>query len=374
MELNRSTWHRGTVTLLIVGLFLAAGCTEDTSDRESVASADQEAEATEPLPQWTFDSSMVFPGDGSLVRPEDGVVLPDGRLIVGDQVHGLRQVEPDGSSAPFGDMAAAGYVHNPPETSSGPNGISLEPGGAHLLVADIFQGRIYRVELATGAAELVYQHRYGINTAVRDSRGAIWFTQSAHNTPEEGEARMWANVDVPAPEGALLRLGFRDGEFAGEAEVMVDSLFFGNGVVIDEARGHLYVAETLGLRVLRYRVDLATGQLSERTVFVDGVEPDNLELDGEGHLWVALPLANGLLVVDTETGERHMAFRSQTAAQEESAEEFTRRGESRIPRMELFTPASWAPLPGPITGLILSPDGGPVYLTNLGNALVRLPR
>jgi DNA-binding beta-propeller fold protein YncE len=42
--------------------------------------------------------------------------------------------------------------------------------------------------------------------------------------------------------------------------------------------------------------------------------------------------------------------------------------------MDLFTPASWAPLPGPVTGVILSPDGGPVYLTNLGNALVRLPR
>jgi sugar lactone lactonase YvrE len=50
---------------------------------------------------------------------------------------------------------------------------------------------------------------------------------------------------------------------------------------------------------LRYRVDLDTGRLSERSVFVDGVEPDNLELDGEGHLWAALPLSNALLVVDT---------------------------------------------------------------------------
>jgi sugar lactone lactonase YvrE len=374
MEMKRSTWHSGTVTLLIVGIFLGAGCTEDTADREPNEGADQEPVAAVALPQWTFDSSMVFPGDGSLVRPEDGVVLSGGRLIVGDQVHGLRQVEPDGSSAPFGDMAAAGYVHNPPEHGGGPNGISLEPDGTHLLVADIFQGRIYRVDVETGAAEQVYQHRYGVNTAVRDSRGAIWFTQSAHNTPEEGEARMWANVDRPAPEGALLRLGFQDGEFAAEAEVMVDSLYFGNGVVIDEASGHLYVAETLGLRVLRYRVDLETGQLSERSVFVDGVEPDNLELDGEGHLWVALPLSNGLLVVDTETGERHMAFRSQTPAQQELAEEFARRGASGESRMELFAPPWWAPLPGLVTGVILSPDGGPVYLSGIGNALVRLPR
>jgi len=360
--------------LCAVSIVLTAGCAEDTTDREPVAVADQPHVAAESLPQWSFDSSMVFPGDGSLVRAEDGVALADGRLIVGDQVHGLRLVEVDGSSAPFGEMVAAGYVHNPPDHGGGPNGVSLEPGGTHLLVADIFQGRIYRVDVVTGAAEQVYQHRYGVNTAVRDSRGAIWFTQSAHNTPEEGEARMWATVDIPSPEGALLRLGMEDGRSAEEAEVLVDSLYFANGVVIDETSGHLYVAETMGLRVLRYRVDLDTGRLSERLVFVDGLEPDNLELDGEGHLWVAVPLRNELLVVDTETGERHTAFRSLTPAQQEAAEEFARRGQSGESRLELFTPTSWAPLPGPITGVILSQDRGPVYLTNLGDALVKLTR
>jgi len=366
MKSSRSFGIVVAMTLCATCIALAAGCADGTGDRAS--------DDTAALPQWTFDASMLFPGDGSLLRPEDGVALADGRLIVGDQVHGLRLVEPDGTSAPFGEMVAAGYVHSPPEHSGGANGVSLEPGGTHLLVADIFHGGIYRVDVATGEAEQVYQHSYGVNTAVRDSRGAIWFTQSAQNTPEAGEARMWATVDIPAPEGALLRLGMRDDQLAEEAEVILDSLYFGNGVAIDETSGHLYVSETMGSRVLRYHVDLDAGRLSERSVFVDGVEPDNLELDGEGHLWIALPLSNALLVVDTETGARHTAFSSQTAAQQESAEEFTRRGQTGESRLELFTPASWAPLPGPITGLILSPGGGPVYLTGLGNAVVRLPR
>jgi hypothetical protein len=42
--------------------------------------------------------------------------------------------------------------------------------------------------------------------------------------------------------------------------------------------------------------------------------------------------------------------------------------------MALITPDLWAPLPGIVTGLIVSPAGGPVYLTGLGDALVRLPR
>jgi sugar lactone lactonase YvrE len=317
---------------------------------------------------------MVFPSDHSLTRAEDGVALPDGRLIVVDQVYGLRMVEPDGSSAPFGEMAAAGYIHDPPEQSGGANGVSLEPDGAHLLVADIFHGGVYRVDLSTGETERVYQHGYGVNTAVRDSRGAIWFTQSAHNTPDAGEGRMWATIDLPVPEGALLRLGMRDGSLAAQAEVVVDSLYFANGLVIDETGGYLYLSETTGSRVLRYRVDLDAGVLSERSVFVDNVLADNLELDGEGHLWVAVPLSNEVLVVDTETGARHTAFRSLTAAQQEVADEFARRGQAGESRLELATPASWAPLPGSITGVILSPDGGPVYLTNLGDALVKLSR
>jgi len=347
-------------------LVLAAGCDGETSEGETVAAA--------ALPTWTWDSTLVFPADRSLTRPEDGVALPDGRLIVADQVHGLRLVETDGTSKPFGDLAAAGYTHRPPSHPGGPNGVSLEPGGTHLLVADIFGAAIYRVDVSSGATEKVYQHRYGINTAVRDSRGAIWFTQSAHNTPDEGEPRMWASVDIPRAEGALYRLPVEDGRPAAEARLLVDSLLFANGVVLDEANGHLYLAETLGGHVLRYRVDFDAGTLSDRAVFVDSIAPDNLELDDEGHLWIALPLTNEVLAVTTATGARHRAFRSSTAEQQKTGEEFARRGQAGISRMELFTPAMWAPLPGLITGIIVGPRGTPVYLTGLGNALLKLTR
>jgi sugar lactone lactonase YvrE len=372
MGSDRSRWAVVSTAVCAACMILVAGCTAETGDTGDAG--DQAPDAAATLPHWTFDSDMIFPADRSLNRPEHGVALPDGRLIVTDQVHGLRRVEVDGTSEPFGDMVAAGYVHNPPEHSGGANGVSFEPDGTHLLVADVFHGGIYRVDVATGATERVYQHRYGVNTAVRDSRGAIWFTQSAHNTPEDGEARMWETVDIPRPEGAVLRLGAEDGVLAAEAELLVDSLFFGNGITIDEASGHLYVAETLGGKVLRYTVDLASGRLSERSVFLDGLMPDNLELDGAGNLWVAAPLENALVVVNTETGQRHTAFQAQTPAQQERLAAFVRRGEAGEPRMELFNPDLWAPLPGLLTGMIVSPGNGPVYLTGLGDALVKLPR
>ena len=262
MESNGRRWPVTTTALLVTLAIVAAGCSAGTGDHGAGAA---------PPPSWTYDSTLVFPGNGSLTRPEDGIALQDGRLIVSDQVHGLRLVEIDGTSKPFGNLAAAGYSHRPPGHPGGANGISLEPNGTHLLVADVFGGAIYRVDVSSGATDKVYQHLYGINTAVRDSSGAIWFTQSAHNTPEAGEARLWEAVDIQRAEGALLRLGTEKGRLAAEAEVVVDSLSFANGLAIDEADGRLYVAETTGGRVLRYRVDLAAGKVSERSVFADGV-------------------------------------------------------------------------------------------------------
>jgi sugar lactone lactonase YvrE len=335
-----------------------------------VASCSPRPGDADPLPAWSFDPIMVFPADGSLAAPEDGIALPDGRLIVTDQVHGLRLVGTDGTSAPFGDLAGAGYAHRPPDHNGGANGISLEPDGTHLLLTDGNYGEIYRVDVASGATEMVYRHRYGVNTAVRDSRGAIWFTQSTRNADE---ARMWAAVDVPTPDGALLWLASKDGRLADTAVVVVDSLLFANGVVIDEEAGQLYVAETTGNRVLRFRVDLDTGRLSERRVIAD-IAGDNVELDGEGHLWVVDPLSNEVVVINTATGERHTAFHEQTPEQQATVAEFLRRGETGAPRMELLTPDLWAPLPGIITGVIVGPGRGPVYLTGLGNALLKLTR
>jgi hypothetical protein len=52
--------------------------------------------------------------------------------------------------------------------------------------------------------------------------------------------------------------------------------------------------------------------------------------------------------------------------------EWQRRAETGEPRLELIGPDMWSPLPGLVTGLILTSEGGPVYLTGLGDTLVKL--
>lgn len=340
-----------------------------------VATMAEPAGAAEDPRATVYGQVGLAPADRSLVRPEDGVMLDDGTLLIADQLHGLVALAPDGTKRPFGDFAAAGYVHEPPARSAGPNGVSMEPDGVHVLVADILTGAIYRVNTGNEQVEHVYQHMFGANSARRDSSGAIWFTQSTENNGPDSEARMFSAVDTRVADGALFRLAMDgDGASGPSAELKLKGLEFANGLAIDEARGRLYVAETMGDRIVAFALDVDTGVLSDRRVIAEVTTPDNIELDESGRLWVAAPIANALLVVDPETGERSTAFHPQTPRHDRLMIEWQRRTDSGEPRLELFGPDMWSPLPGLITGLILTTEGGPIYLTGLGDALVKLDR
>ena len=329
---------------------------------------------TAELPHWSFNPEMIFPADRSLTRSEDGVALTDGRLIVADQVEGLRLVRADGSSRPFGEFADAGYLHSPPEIVGGPNGVTLEPAGTHILVSDVFRGGIYRVEIATEATERVYQHRYGVNVARGDRSGGIWFTQSTQNNPEHGEEELFRAVAVAIPDGALFYLPPSKTGEKRTAVPLVEGLNFANGIALDETAGYLYVAETMGSRVLRFRLDVAAGEVSDQTVALEVNHPDNLELDRQNRLWIASPVRSEIIVFDPATKTGEAVFRISTPESDQLIETIEARIREGAPWLDLMAPDLWEPGPGLITGMILSPDDGPVYLTGLGNALIQLKR
>lgn len=329
--------------------------------------ADKEAA---PPRAYTQADATVFPADRSLMRPEDGFAHPDGRIIVADQAHGLRAIAPDGTSAPFGGFAEAGYAHAPSVRPAGPNGVTLERDRAHALIADIYTGAIWRVSLADETVTLIHQHEYGANSIERDASGALWFTQSTENAAgPDSEARLFAAIDRPIPDGALFRLA------PPAAPVKaIDGLLFANGVAIDDERGVLYVAETMGDRILGFDLDSATGELTNRRVVATVLTPDNLKLDEKGLLWVASPIRNEVLIVDPDSGETRSFFRAATPENDLASAEWSRRAEAAEPRLDLMSPAQWAPLPGLLTSVILTPGDGTVYLVGLGDALLKLER
>ncbi len=327
-------------------------------------------------PSWRADQFSLFPADRSLTHAEDGVVLQDGTLLVGDFDYGLVTLSPAGEKKPFGNFAAAGFETAPSPFRGGPNGISFESDGRHVLVADIFTGSIYRADTQSQEVTRIYDHEFGVNAAVRDGTGAIWFTQSTENPAGEGaEARMFAAADKPLPDGAVYRIALDEiGKANPVAELKVEGLEFANGLVVDEQRGEIYVNEIVGNRISGFKVDLANGSISERRVVADITTPDNIEMDADGMLWVASPLGNEILMVDPVSGAKHSVFRPTPEFSELVSVEWRRRLAAGEPALELIGPDTWGPMPGLLTGIILSPDGGPVYISGLGNALVKLDR
>ena len=329
--------------------------------------------ATKKLPNWTFSDDMIFPDDRSLMRPEDGVVLPDSRLIVSDQAYGLRQINEDGTNKPFGKFSEAGYVHQLRNNAGGANGVTLEPAGTHIIVADVYQGGIYRVNVDTEETELLYQHQFGVNMARRDSRGGLWFSQSARNSPEAGKEELRRATLSPRPDGAVYYLP-PDAIKQNRAILVADSLYFSNGIALDEEGEYFYVAETMASRILRYRMNLFTGQLSDPSVVFEIPFPDNIEIDHLSRLWIAGYFRNEVVVLNPDTGISETVFRIKTPRSEELLKEIEKRVGTGEPIYDLLGPGLWEPSPGPFTGIILSPDCGNVYVSNSGNALIKLER
>lgn len=356
--------------LLMTAAFGVAACAPAT---QQAAPAETAAPVEAAPATWTFEDGVFFPADRSLVRPESGVVLADGKVVVVDQVNGLTAIAPDGTTSAFGNFAAAGFIHAPPENPSGPNGVAFEPDGRHLLTADVFTGSLWRTDTETGTTSKIYQHPYGINYAHRDSTGALWFTQSTENAPPGSEVRLFAALDMPLTDGKLFRIApSGEGEPMGAPQEVLTGLQFANGFAIDEARGKLFIAETVAGHVVSYTVDLATGALTDRAVLATVLTPDNVEPGPDGALWVASPMSNQVLAINPDTGESRVAFSGQTQAGAAAVSEFVRRAEAGEPRAELLGPDVWAPMPGLLTGVIHTPGGGPVYVSGLGDALLKI--
>lgn len=323
------------------------------------------------FPRWTFDQSHIFPKDRPLARPEDGKALPDGRLIVTHERYGLVLIEANGSHRPFGRFVEAGYVHLSPEPAGGAQAVFLEHDSGHLLVGDIYTGKIYRVDTQTEETRLIYDHPYGVNSVYRDRKGTIWFTQSTNNTEDRGKDDLWASVNLPVPTGAVFKLSGSGDKSSEKAEEVVSNLYFANGIMFDRTETYLYVSESMMDRVIRFRVDVEKGTVSEREVYQTVSVPDNLAIDADNNLWIASFAGNRVIVVDHTCHTVHTVFHATSKQHAAFVDEWVKRSHLGQPRGELLTPEVWEPLPNFLTGLFFSPHFDTVYFTGLGNAILK---
>jgi len=308
--------------------------------------------SAEQLPYLTFQKEYFFPGDSSLLRPEDGVALADGRVIVADQAKGLRLIEKDGSNRPFGKFTDVGFVYNSPETIAAPNGLFLEHAKQHLLMCDYRNGKIYRINIASEKVALVYDHPFGVNAIYRDKTGAIWFTQSHRNTDNSGAI-------------------FRMADIKSVPTIIADSLHFANGITMDQDEKTLFVAESMMNRVLSFDVDITSGKTKHSGVVAIVLVPDNILIDTKGRLIIASPCTSQVIAVDFKKHSQQVIFDASTSETKKIADEWFRRSQLGLPRADLFS-KMYGPLPGLLTGMFFSPDGRTLYIANLGKDILKL--
>lgn len=323
------------------------------------------------FPQWSFDLSRLIPRDRGLARPEDGKALPDGRLVVADERQGLRLIKKDGSHRAFGRFAEVGYTHTPPNPAGGIQAVFLEHDARHLLVGDIYTGKIYRVNTKTEETRLIYDHPFGVNSVYRDRKGTIWFTQSTRNTEDRGKEEVWAAVNNPVPTGAVFKLpGFED-KLAEKAEEVVSDLYFANGITFDRTETFMYVSESMMDRVLRFHVDIENALISERETYQSVFVPDNLAVDPDNNLWITSFAGNAIMVVDPKCRTLHTIFHATSSAHTAFVDEWVKRSHLGQSLGDLIKPGVWEPLPNFVTGLFFSENFDAVYITGLGDAILK---
>ncbi len=242
--------------------------------------------------------------------PEGPIAFADGSVVLVEIARGtLTRVAADGTLSVIAELGG------------GPNGAAMGPDGACYVCnnggfvwherdgrlypgeqpADYSGGRIERVDLETGAVEVLYDScdgrpLRGPNDIVFDADGGFWFTDHGKTRPRERDRTgvFYAHADGSAIEEKIFPL---EGP---------------NGIGLSAAEDELYVAETPTGRLWAWRLEgpgkLAGGQ-GDRP---DGgrllpAPPghllfDSLAVDAAGRVCVATILQGGISIIDPAGG------------------------------------------------------------------------
>lgn len=137
----------------------------------------------------------------------------------------------------------------------------------------------------------------------------------------DGE-RVWVSLMTRSANwGADIKAATGDGYIVlienGRARIVADGLYLTNEVKVSPDGRHLYAAESLGCRIVRFAI-AANGGLGPKELVCDlgyGGFPDGFTFDDEGNIWVTLVLRNGLSVFTPDDGVLHTLYEDvQTAA------------------------------------------------------------
>lgn len=228
-------------------------------------------------------ADLAFVGSG-LVRPECVLATRSSALYTADWRGGVAITKAGDSR----EVVTAAVAPRPMR----PNGIALRRDGSFLL-ADLGEtrGGVYTL-CRDGTLTPFLESVDGIdlpptNFVFEDGAGRTWITVSARRVPRASAYR----ADVA--DGFIIVVDSRG------ARIVADGLGYTNEAMLSPDGAWLYVNETFGRRLSRFRVD-ADGSLSGRetvTTFGHGTYPDGLAFDSEGGVWITSIVSNRVVHV-----------------------------------------------------------------------------
>lgn len=216
--------------------------------------------------------------------PEGPVVMADGSILV-VEIHAAQVTR-----------CWSGRKEVVCKTGGGPNGAAIGPDGA-LYVCNNgglgqtgpgSEGRIERVDLATGRLERVFDACDGIvleapNDLVFDASGRMWFTDLG--------TLQFDQHGITRKEFGALYSGLPDG--SSITAIKRGALSY-NGIGLSPDGNDLYVADTLQARLYRYRTEAAPQQPVYVGTGQGDVTFDSLAVTQAGNICVATLTQGGI--------------------------------------------------------------------------------
>lgn len=247
------------------------------------------------LADWRVNPVDIVRVGSELQRPECILAERDGTLWSADARGGVMRISPDGSQALVTQRRSEAFdLNDDPArsllTGTLPNGLAFAETG-DILIANFGTDRLERMTRDGETSVLcdnIDGHPLGkVNFVLRDSHNRLWVTISTKINP-------WSDaITKSLSDGAILLIDERG------ARIVADSLSFANELRLDAKEEFLYVAETTGKCVSRFRV--LPGGLGPREIYgpsdlgrglIDGIA-----FDAEGNLWATMIFADRLLAI-----------------------------------------------------------------------------
>ena len=247
-----------------------------------------------------------FIGEG-LQRPECILAEKDGTLWSADARGGVVRIDANGNQTVITQSHSAEAFQSSDDDAQKfvdgtlPNGLAFASNG-DILISNFGTDCLERMT-RTGDTTVMFDSVNGepigkVNFVCRDSKNRIWITISTmlHDWPKA--------INKDLVDGRVLL--YEEGK---GVRIVADDVHFSNECKLDKNEEYLYVVQTCGRNIARYRIK-EDGSLGPKEIYGPndhGRLIDGIAFDAHGNLWGTHVMNDGIFAIKPD-GDLHIIF------------------------------------------------------------------